>query len=89
MSPKFYGTTGKILRVDLSKEKIWEETLDEAVLRKFLGGTAMGVKYLSEEVDPRWRSFRRVSVPEVFVPTPQPDRLAIGDEDHRNDRNDD
>jgi len=53
MSPKFYGTTGKILRVDLSKEKVWEETLDEAVLRKFLGGTAMGVKYIYDEVDPK------------------------------------
>ncbi|HUV75347.1 MAG TPA: aldehyde ferredoxin oxidoreductase C-terminal domain-containing protein [Dehalococcoidales bacterium] len=53
MSPKLYGTTGKILRVDLSKEKVWEETLDEAVLRKFLGGTALGVKYIYDEVDPK------------------------------------
>ena len=62
MSPKFYGTTGKILRVDLSKEKVWEETLDEAVLRKYLGGTAMGVKYLSDEVDPRKTGQTRIIV---------------------------
>ena len=53
MSAKLYGTTGKIIRVDLSKGKVWEENLDEAVLRKFLGGTAMGVKYLYDEVDPK------------------------------------
>ncbi|MFQ5997467.1 MAG: aldehyde ferredoxin oxidoreductase family protein [Dehalococcoidales bacterium] len=48
-----YGSTGKVLRVDLSQGKIWDETLDEATLRKFLGGTGLGVKYLFEEVDPK------------------------------------
>jgi len=48
-----YGSTGKILRVDLSQGKIWDEALDEATLRKFLGGTGLGVKYLFEEVDPK------------------------------------
>jgi aldehyde:ferredoxin oxidoreductase len=47
------GSTGKVLRVDLSKGKIWDEALDEAVLRKFLGGTGLGVKYLVDEVDPK------------------------------------
>jgi len=50
---KLYGTTGKILRVDLSKERIWEEVLDESVLRKYVGGTAMGAKYLYDEVSPK------------------------------------
>ncbi len=53
MSTKLYGTTGKILRVDLSKERIWEETLDEATLRKYFGGTCLGAKYLYDEVDPK------------------------------------
>ncbi|MBW2334572.1 MAG: aldehyde ferredoxin oxidoreductase, partial [Deltaproteobacteria bacterium] len=53
MSTTLYGTTGKILRVDLSKEQIWEETLDEDLLRKYLGGTSLGVKYLYDEVDPK------------------------------------
>ncbi|GAH75823.1 unnamed protein product, partial [marine sediment metagenome] len=53
MSAVLYGTTGRILRVDLSKGKVWEEELDEAVLRKYVGGTAMGVKYLYDEVDPK------------------------------------
>ena len=46
------GYSGKILRVDLSREKISEESLDNEALRKYLGGTGMGVKYLYEEVPP-------------------------------------
>jgi len=52
VSVQLYGTTGKILRVDLSQGNVGEETLDEAILRKFVGGTAMGVKYLYDEVNP-------------------------------------
>lgn len=47
------GTTGKILRVDLNEERTWEEGLDEDVLRRYLGGTCLGVKYLCGEVDPK------------------------------------
>jgi aldehyde:ferredoxin oxidoreductase len=46
------GYMGKILRVDLSRERISEEHLDNETLRKYLGGTGMGVKYLYEEVPP-------------------------------------
>lgn len=53
MGTEIYGTTGKILRVDLSEERIWEEGLDEDVLRRYLGGTCLGVKYLYGEVDPK------------------------------------
>ncbi|MDP6043256.1 MAG: aldehyde ferredoxin oxidoreductase C-terminal domain-containing protein [Dehalococcoidales bacterium] len=48
-----HGSTGKILRVDLTQGKTWDEALDEATLRKYLGGTGLGMKYLAEEVDPR------------------------------------
>ena len=48
-----YGSTGKILRVDLTQGKLWDEALDEATLRKFFGGTGLGIKYLMEEVDPK------------------------------------
>jgi aldehyde:ferredoxin oxidoreductase len=44
------GYTGKVLRVDLSQGKISQETLDEATLRKYLGGTGLGAKYLYDEV---------------------------------------
>lgn len=54
MGTKIYGTTGKILRIDLSEERIWEEGLDEDVLRKYLGGTCLGVKYLYDEVKPEF-----------------------------------
>ncbi len=46
------GYTGKILRVNLSNQKLSEESLDEVTLRKYLGGTGLGAKYLYEEVPP-------------------------------------
>ncbi len=53
VSTKLYGSTGKLLRVDLSQGQIWEETLTEATLRKYLGGNCLGAKYLYDEVDPK------------------------------------
>jgi len=41
---------GKILRVDLTREQITEEKLQEATLRKYLGGTGLGVKIMYDEV---------------------------------------
>lgn len=57
-----YGSTGKILRVDLSSGRIRDEALDEATLRKYLGGTGMGIKYLHELVDPKikWSDPRNI-----------------------------
>lgn len=57
-----YGSTGKVLRVNLTQGKIWEEALDEEVIRKFLGGTGLGVNYLVEEVDPKidWSDPRNI-----------------------------
>jgi aldehyde:ferredoxin oxidoreductase len=46
------GYVGKILRVDLTSERISEEILDSETLRKYVGGTALGAKYLYEEVPP-------------------------------------
>ena len=44
---------GKILRVDLSKQKIEDEELPgEDVLRKYVGGTGLGLKYLFDEDTP-------------------------------------
>ena len=47
---ELYGYHGKILRIDLTNEKVTEENLDEATLRKWVGGTGLGAKYLFEEV---------------------------------------
>jgi len=47
---ELYGYHGKILRIDLTNEKVIEEKLDEATLRKWVGGTGLGAKYVFEEV---------------------------------------
>ena len=49
---KVYGYAGKILRVDLTNERLTEEVLDETTLRKWVGGAGLGAKYLYEEVPP-------------------------------------
>src|SRR5271157_2642695 len=46
------GYTSKVLRVDLSRERISEEYLDEDTLKKYIGGVGLGAKYLYEEVPP-------------------------------------
>lgn len=52
MMDAFYGSTGKMLRIDLSKNKIWIECLSQENIRKYLGGTSLGVKFLYDEVPP-------------------------------------
>ena len=47
---RLYGYGGKLLRIDLTNEKVTEENLDEATLRKWVGGTGLGAKYLFDEV---------------------------------------
>ncbi|MFC2041122.1 aldehyde ferredoxin oxidoreductase family protein [Chloroflexota bacterium] len=47
---KFFGYAGKLLRVDLTNEQITDEKLDEETVRKYVGGTGIGAKYLYEEV---------------------------------------
>jgi aldehyde:ferredoxin oxidoreductase len=47
---KICGYAGKLLRVDLGRKRITEERLDETVLRKYVGGTGLGAKFLYEEV---------------------------------------
>ncbi|MFC1869860.1 aldehyde ferredoxin oxidoreductase family protein [Chloroflexota bacterium] len=49
---EIFGYSGKMLRVDLSKGGINSETLDEAILRKYIGGTSLGVRFLYDEVPP-------------------------------------
>jgi len=46
------GYAGKILRVDLSIGKLTDERWDSDSLRKWVGGTGLGVKVLYDEVDP-------------------------------------
>jgi len=46
------GYAGKVLRVNLTDEHISEEVLDEATLRKWVGGVGFGARYLYDEVPP-------------------------------------
>ena len=46
------GYTGKILRVDLDRLETRDEKPDEAILRDFIGGEGLGIKYLYDEVPP-------------------------------------
>ncbi|MEW6334530.1 MAG: aldehyde ferredoxin oxidoreductase N-terminal domain-containing protein, partial [Thermodesulfobacteriota bacterium] len=46
------GYAGRILRVDLTGGRVTEEVLDEATLRKWIGGVGLGAKVLYEEVPP-------------------------------------
>ena len=47
-----YGWRGTILRVDLTREKITKQPLDESVARNFIGGRGFNSKTLFEEVKP-------------------------------------
>lgn len=47
------GYTGKILCVDLSREKIENEGLDEAVAKSFIGGRGLGGVMLYRDLQPR------------------------------------
>ncbi|MFC1915546.1 aldehyde ferredoxin oxidoreductase family protein [Chloroflexota bacterium] len=51
------GYAGKLLRVDLTSAKVTEERLDEATLRKYIGGAGLGAKFLYEEVPPNVNCF--------------------------------
>jgi aldehyde:ferredoxin oxidoreductase len=46
------GYAGKLLRVNLTNSSLTEEHLDEAELRKYVGGAGIGAKFLYEEVPP-------------------------------------
>ncbi|MFC1943998.1 aldehyde ferredoxin oxidoreductase family protein [Chloroflexota bacterium] len=43
---------GKVLRVDLTSGQHYDEAIPEDVLRQYIGGTGIGVKYLYDEVPP-------------------------------------
>src|SRR3989304_2851517 len=47
-----YGYNGKVLRVDLTGGKSTAEKIDTGLLRKYVGGATLGIKYLYDEVSP-------------------------------------
>ncbi len=48
-----YGWRGKVLRVDLGKGELREESLDPKVAKDYIGGRGLGIYYLNREVDPK------------------------------------
>jgi aldehyde:ferredoxin oxidoreductase len=46
------GYMGKILRIDLTKEKIETQDLDQNLARKFIGGSGLATKILNDETGP-------------------------------------
>lgn len=46
-----YGYQGKLLRVDLTAARLWDEPLDEGYARAYVGGSGLAARYLSDRVD--------------------------------------
>jgi aldehyde:ferredoxin oxidoreductase len=46
------GYTGKILRIDLTKQSSKEEAVSEELAKNYLGGTGFAIKYLYDELKP-------------------------------------
>ena len=64
------GYAEKILRVDLNERKTWSEPLpSEDILRKYVGGTALGLYYLIKET-PRGAKAGDPEVPLIFMTGP-------------------
>ncbi|MDD5701926.1 MAG: aldehyde ferredoxin oxidoreductase C-terminal domain-containing protein [Dehalococcoidales bacterium] len=51
-SSVIYGYTGNLLRVDLSLKSSGTERFSEDLLKTYLGGAALGIKYIYDEVKP-------------------------------------
>jgi aldehyde:ferredoxin oxidoreductase len=49
---KMYGWRGTILRVDLTREKVTKQPLDESIARNFIGGRGLNSKTLFDKVKP-------------------------------------
>lgn len=47
-----YGWRGRILRVDLSRGEVREESLDPQTAKDYIGGRGFGIRYLLKELDP-------------------------------------
>jgi len=63
------GWHGKILRVDLTKEKIWEEPLDREMAENNIGGLALAMQYMYILSDPQKNAFDE-ETPLIFATGP-------------------
>src|SRR5512136_961129 len=46
-----FGYLGKILRVDLSRGRLWDEALNEEHARKYVGGSGLAARYLYDMLE--------------------------------------
>ncbi len=46
-----HGYLGRILRVDLSQGRLWDEALNEDYARKYVGGSGLAARYLYDMLD--------------------------------------
>jgi len=51
-----YGYAGKILEVNLSKDKVSETTIDEKALKQYVGGRGLAAKILWDRLGKKWRN---------------------------------
>ena len=51
------STSGKLLRVNLSKNSLRVEKISKDLFKKYIGGRGLGVKILSDEVNPKTEPF--------------------------------
>ena len=47
------GYKGKVLRVDLTRREVSTQPLDEKDLKKYIGGSGLGAKFLYQETGPK------------------------------------
>src|SRR5512145_1773140 len=47
-----YGYLNRILRVDLTSGRIWDEPLNEEYAREYVGGSGLGARYLADLAGP-------------------------------------
>ena len=62
-----FGYNGKILEVDLTREKIEEIKLEEGVLRRFIGGRGLAVKILWDRLGNKWEEIDPLGLENIFL----------------------
>jgi aldehyde:ferredoxin oxidoreductase len=71
-----HGYLGKILRVDLTAGRLWDEPLNEAYARQFVGGSGLAARYLADltttVTDPLGPDNPLIFMTGPFVGTPIP-----------------
>ncbi len=62
-----YGYNGRLLEVDLSREKVWTRELEEDVLRNYIGGRGLAAYILMRELGEKWRTLDPLSEENILL----------------------